>query len=210
MRSRPARACSRPRNWVGRNWSTPCDIVLIAGTFSARGGQEVSGQRIFNVFIQSAYFVGVESFLVHLEERPQERAGREHLNRVADCFPRCGKSLVRHGSYHPRLVSAEQLRGGAIVKTGHFTLQSACLAARQHIEDLTGRGSPERKREDGRTSGLTSSISWWFPMTEPCGIDVLLGLDMGVRVNFHKEKPVIHLELCGSNSENSKANSRNQ
>src|ERR1700736_5036134 len=119
----------------------------------------LSRQRIFNAFIQSAYFVGVEPFLVHLEERPQERAGREHLNRVADCFPRCGKSLVRHGSYHPRLVSAEQLRGGAIVKTGHFTLQSACLAARRHIEDLTGRGPPERKREDGRTSGLTSSIS---------------------------------------------------
>jgi hypothetical protein len=32
-------------------------------------------------------------------------------------------------------------------------------------------------------------------MTEPCGIDVLLGLHMGVRVNFHKEKPVIFLSV---------------
>src|ERR1700736_3151011 len=88
----------------------------------------LSRQRIFNAFIQSAYFVGVEPFLVHLEERPQERAGREHLNCVADRFPRCSKSLVRHGSPRPRLVSAgKQLRGGAIVETGHFiTLQSAC------------------------------------------------------------------------------------
>jgi hypothetical protein len=28
-------------------------------------------------------------------------------------------------------------------------------------------------------------------MTEPCGINVLLDLHMGVRVDFHKEKPVI-------------------
>jgi hypothetical protein len=87
----------------------------------------LSGQRIFNAFIQSAYFLGVEPFLVYLEERPQERAGREYFYCVADCFPRCGKSLVRHGSSHPRLVSAgKQLRGGAIIETGHFiTLQSA-------------------------------------------------------------------------------------
>jgi hypothetical protein len=91
----------------------------------------LSRQRTFNAFIQSAYFVGVEPFLVHLKKGPQERAGREHLDRVADCFPRCGKSLVRHGSHRPRsLPAGEQLGSGAIVKTGHFTLQSACLAAR--------------------------------------------------------------------------------
>src|SRR3984893_13235164 len=95
----------------------------------------LSRQRIFNAFIQSAYFVGVEPFLVHLKKGPPERVSRDLLNCVADCLGRCGKSLVRHGSYHPRLVPAgEQLRGGAIVKTGHFTFQSACLAARQHIE----------------------------------------------------------------------------
>ena len=154
----------------------------------------LSRQRIFNAFIQSAYFVGVEPFLVHLKKGPPERVSRDLLNCVADCLGRCGKSHIRYGSHRPRsLPAGEQLRGGAIVKTGHFTLQSAYLAARQHIEDLTGRGrgSPERKKEDGRTSGLTSSISWWFPMTEPCGINVLLDLHMGVRVDFHKEKPVI-------------------
>jgi hypothetical protein len=152
----------------------------------------LSEQRIFNVFIQSAYFVGVEPFLVYLEERPQERAGREHFNCVADCFPRCGKSLVRHGSYHPRLVSAgEQLRGGAIVKTGHFTLQSACLPARQHIEDLTGRGSPERKREDGRTFRPNQLDLVVVSNDGALRHRRLLNVHMGVRVNFHKEKPVI-------------------
>ena len=33
-------------------------------------------------------------------------------------------------------------------------------------------------------SGLTRSISRWFPMTEPCGINVLLDLHMGMRVDF--------------------------
>jgi hypothetical protein len=169
-----------PENLNIRRASRARKLVLLKA-----GGPE-SGQRTFNVFIQSAYFVGVEPFLVHLEERPQERAGRKHLNRVADCFPRCGKSLVHHGSYHSRLVSAgEQLRGGAIVTISrsnrHAWLQS------QHIKNLTGRGPPERKREDARTSDPTRSISWWFPMTEPCGINVLLDSHMGVRVDFHKE-----------------------
>src|ERR1700719_480071 len=107
----------------------------------------LSGQRIFNAFIQSAYFVGVEPFLVHLKKGPLERVSRDLLNCVADCLGRCGKSLVRHGSYHPSLVPAgEQLGRGAIGEESHVTLQSACLAARQHIENLTGRGSPERKQ----------------------------------------------------------------
>jgi len=122
----------------------------------------LSRQGIFNAFIQSAYFVGVESFLVHLKKGPPERVSRDLLNCVADCLGRCGKSHIRYGSHRPRsLPAGEQLGSGAIVEKSHFTLQSACLAARQHIEDLTGRGSPERKREDARTSGLTSSISWW-------------------------------------------------
>jgi hypothetical protein len=56
--------------------------------------------------------------------------------------------------------AGEQLRGGAIVKTGHFTFQSACLAARQHIEGSDRTRFTRTKREDARTSGLTSSISW--------------------------------------------------
>jgi hypothetical protein len=44
---------------------------------------------------------------------------------------------------------------------------------------LQGEIHHQKKREDARTSGFTSSISWWFPMTEPFGIDVLVCLHMG-------------------------------
>jgi hypothetical protein len=106
----------------------------------------LSRQRIFNAFIQSAYFVGVE-LLVHLKKGPPERVSRDLLNCVADCLGRCGKSHIRYGSHRHRFLPAgEQLGSGAIVEKSHFTPQSACLAARQHIENLTGRGSPERKQ----------------------------------------------------------------
>src|SRR5207244_9234097 len=86
----------------------------------------LSRQRIINACIQSAYFVGVEPFLVHLKKGPPERVSRDLLNCVADCLGRCGKSYIRYGSHRPRLVSGgEQLRGGAIVETGHVKSQSA-------------------------------------------------------------------------------------
>src|ERR1700732_3977471 len=94
-------------------------------------------------------FVGVKPFLVHLKKGPPERVSRDLLNCVADCLGRCGKSHIRYGSHRPRsLPAGEQLGSGAIVEKSHFTLQSACLAARQHIENLTGRGSPERKQRE--------------------------------------------------------------
>src|SRR6202048_5499618 len=37
----------------------------------------LSRQRIFNAFIQSAYFVGVKPFLVHLKKGPPARVSRE-------------------------------------------------------------------------------------------------------------------------------------
>jgi hypothetical protein len=44
------------------------------------------------------------------------------------------------------------------------------------------------EREGARTSGVISSILWCFLMTEPCGIDVLVDLYIGARLDFHKEK----------------------
>src|ERR1700730_11734009 len=61
----------------------------------------LSRQRIFNAFIQSAYFVGVKPFLVHLKKGPPERVSRDLLNCVADCLGRCGKF-----SYTLRLPSS--------------------------------------------------------------------------------------------------------
>jgi hypothetical protein len=35
------------------------------------------------------------------------------------------------------------------------------------------------EREGAHTSGVISSISSWFPMTEPCGIDIIAGVHRG-------------------------------
>jgi hypothetical protein len=71
------------------------------------------------------------------------------------------------------LPPGEQLRGGAIVKTGHFTFQSACLAARQHIKG-SDRTRFTRTNKRGcayiRSHQLDLVV---ISMTEPCGINVL-------------------------------------
>src|ERR1700716_1196456 len=173
--------CSPPRN-IHVPSASPRD-PLLGGTSHRKHAvpncNGPSAQWILSAIVQLAYSVGVESFLVHFEEGSQEQLGREHLNCVADCFGRCGKSHVRYRSHHPRPFSAgEQLSGGSIVEIGHFTLQLTCRL------DAICR----HEREGARTSGVTSSISWWVPMTEPCGIDILVGVYMGMRADFHNER----------------------
>ena len=109
---------------------------------------------------------------------------------AAELFPSRHKTRMMGAVTYMRFAAAAEAIRYAVeeipansFRGAFLESKKAILHSNQHacpqgstLEDLTGRGSPERKREDARTSGLTSSISWWFPMTEPCGINVLLDL----------------------------------
>ena len=110
----------------------------------------LSRQWIFNAFIQSAYFVGVQPFLVHLKKGPPERVSRDLLNCVADCLGRSGKSHIRYGSHRPRsLPAGEQLGSGAIVEKSHFTTpisMPGCKAAHRGSDYEVHQNEKERMR----------------------------------------------------------------
>ena len=117
----------------------PREPTLGSSSYGNRRSRIAAGCRgngTSNAFIQCGIPLEFNLSSFTSKKRAPERASRDLLNRVADCLGRCGKiSCTSRFLSSSSCACRGALPGGAIVKnkTGHFTFQSACPAARQHI-----------------------------------------------------------------------------